>query len=466
MAFGGMPVDRLRDYLRELPSQARALLMAELERALLRGEDVPGGDLLLQEVRSAARESGLPAPRIDQAARLFFRPLEPFLVDDDPARKHPGRVARTSLQPMWDWICRDVMPSEVGRFSIEVGRTLATDRNADCESLVQPVHERLVERVRAMLTEVQNDDRAYRRTIAQIGTPRALEDVHDLLAVLAGREILAAVEGRLPGHVRVLADAQLADVKALLDAALARSRDLLPYLLVLVMGRLASPWQLIRLAVAAAESDDGARVAATPYSLAVTITLADVARMVAELKADLKRGQNVAVISLLKCLHDALRGLRSELDLSPDSPWSRELAAIRSEVSAALTREIDSTPGRVRRLLRPRPPGTANRLDPADVEETEALIELLGACRNYASELAISEVALRAHTELQQFLDTGTQTLLDGLRNGGGNDRQFRQSQIDVAVRFCARVFGQEYAALLGKAAEVAANSERKAAKA
>jgi hypothetical protein len=31
-------------------------------------------------------------------------------------------------------------------------------------------------------------------------------------------------------------------------------------------------------------------------------------------------------------------------------------------------------------------------------------------------------------------------------------------------VRFCAKVFGAEYAALVGKAAEVAANSGRKAA--
>jgi hypothetical protein len=33
-------------------------------------------------------------------------------------------------------------------------------------------------------------------------------------------------------------------------------------------------------------------------------------------------------------------------------------------------------------------------------------------------------------------------------------------------VRFCARAFGQEYAALIGKAAEVAGSAERKKARA
>ena len=97
------------------------------------------------------------------------------------------------------------------------------------------------------------------------------------------------------------------------------------------------------------------------------------------------------------------------------------------------------------------------------------MIDLVGACRNYASELAISEMTLRTFNELQQYLDTGTRSLLDGLRQAGDADRSFRQSQVDAAVRFCGKVFGAEYASLMTKAAEVAANSaasERKAAKA
>jgi hypothetical protein len=185
--------------------------------------------------------------------------------------------------------------------------------------------------------------------------------------------------------------------------------------------------------------------------------------MVGELKTDLRRGGGVPVTSLLKGLHDGARGLRTELDLAVASPWGRRLAAIRTEISSLLKAEIESAPGRVRRLLRPRPaseiaPGSA--LDPGDVADTEALIQLVGACRNYAGELAISEMTTRAHGELPQHLDTGTKTLLEGLRSAGPADRPFRQSQVDAAVRFCAKVFGRDYASLLTKAAEVAAQSK------
>jgi hypothetical protein len=466
MATDGAPVERLRGFLLQLPPEKRAQLIAELEVALLRGDDVPGGDLLLQEVRSSIRETGVRVPRVGPAARLFLRPLEPFLIDDQSAHKHPARIARTALEPIWSWICRDVLPEVGNRFSEAVTRALLENGATTCDHLIRPFQDQAAARIRAMLDESATDDRARRRMIGQIGTPQALDVARDLLAILEGRDILAATGSRLPGHIANLADAQLEQVKGIVDACAASVNGLLPFALILVMGRLASPWQLIRLAVRGADSDDASRIAATPFALAVTITLADIERMVGELKADLKGGRNLAVTSLLKCIHDAVRGARSELDLAVDSPWGRQLAAIRSEVSGALRMEIESTPGRVRRLLRPRPAGKAGavRLDAGDVAETEALIELLAACRHYASELAVREVTLRAFAELEQYLDSGTRTLVEGLRGGDPADRPFRQSQVDAAVRFCGKVFGPQYAAVLGKAAEVAANSERKAA--
>jgi hypothetical protein len=466
MATGGLPVERLRGYLRQLPQASRALLIAELERALMRGDEVPGGDILLQEVRSAARETGEDAERIDQAARLFFRPLEPFLVDGDPEHKHQARIARRALPLLWDWICRDVLAEEAKRYSQAVARLQASD-SLISDGLSRTFQTRVCERIRSMFADVESDDKARRRMISQTGIPMGLETVRDLMAILAGRDLLALLGSRLPVHFQNFAEAQLDEVKAILDACISRQAELLPYALVLVMGRLTAPWQLIRLAVGAADSDDAVRIAGTPYAAAVAMTLADTERMVAELETDLKRGGNFAVISLLKCIHDAVRGVRSELDLAGDSPWGRQLAAIRSAVSDALRMQIESTPGRVRGLLRPRPAGKAaplTQLDPDDVAETEALIELLAACRQYARELAISEVTLRAYTDLQQCLDTGTQSLIDRLRASESQERPFRQSQIDAALRFCGKVFGTEYAALLGKAAEVAANNERKAA--
>jgi hypothetical protein len=200
----------------------------------------------------------------------------------------------------------------------------------------------------------------------------------------------------------------------------------------------------------------------------VNIVLAEQERMVAELREDLRSGQGVAVGALLKTIHDSARGLRTELELPVDSTWGRALAAQRTQISDLLRAEIESMPNRVRRLLRPRPskeirPNSV--LDPNDVADVEALVEFVGICRYFAGELAINEMTQRALSELRQYLDNGTHALLEGLRQAEEGDRSFRQSQVDAAVRFCAKIFGREYAALLGKAAEVAGDTANRAAR-
>jgi hypothetical protein len=74
---------------------------------------------------------------------------------------------------------------------------------------------------------------------------------------------------------------------------------------------------------------------------------------------------------------------------------------------------------------------------------------------------------MRTFSELQQYLDSNTRGLLDALRVASNAERGYRQSQVDAAVRFCSKIFGKEYAALLAKASEVAAHDvERRAVKA
>jgi hypothetical protein len=470
MASDGLPAERLRDYLGQLKPEARALLIAELERGLLRGDDIPGTDLVLQELRRTLRDLQQPPPRIGNPARLFFKPLEPFLVDDGFGHSHPGRIARAALEPLWSWTSRDLMPAEAATFSEEASRALlAQDRNK-AELLAHSIQNLAIQRIEAALAAIEGNDKARRRLGAQIGVPGALEVAGEVLRIFKARDDLAALGRQLPGHFDALADAKLLGVKALLDARIGQTPDIFLHALVLVMSRLAAPWQLVRLATRAAESDKAVRIAATPYAAAVSIVLAEVERLVGELTADLRSGRGVAVVALLKAIHDAARGLRTELDLSVDTAWGRQLAAIRTDISNLLKSEIESMPGRVRRLLRPRPlkeipPGAA--LDLGDVAEVEALIGFVDACRKYASELALNEMTQRAYSELQQYLETGTPTLIDSLRNATGEaNRRFRESQVEAAVRFCAKVFGPDYAAQLARAAEVAAaaNSEPRTA--
>lgn len=458
--------ERLRAYLRELKPGAQALLVAELERGLLLGTAPTGAEIVLAELRRSSREANSKSARFDHPARLFFKPVEPFLVDDVPDHKHRGRIARSALEPMWLWVSNTLMPEDAKIYAERIEHTLTAGDADKAEHQARLFQDRAVRHIGELLDGADQKER--RRVGVQFGTARALEDVQTLRHILVARDGLAMLGSQLPALIDTLAGSTLEGVKAHVNSALTQSSDQFPFALILVMGRLAAPWQLIRLAIKAAGGDDAKRIAETPYAVAVTIVLEEVDRRVRELAADLKSGRGIAVSALLKEVHDALRGLRSEIDMPTELAWGKQLTHIRAEVSKILSGEIELMPGRVRRLIRPRPSkdiAPESVIDADDVAETESLIGFVVACRNYASELAVNEVTVRTFNELQQLLDTGTRTLLDALRGASGGERPFRQSQVDAAVRFCAQVFGKEYASLLAKAAEVASHDhERKVA--
>jgi hypothetical protein len=317
--------------------------------------------------------------------------------------------------------------------------------------------------IEATLVAANNDERVRRRLLVQIGTLHAADDAAILMRALKSRDALATFAAHLPLHISNLADQRLDQAKVLIESTVAFDRETFLPSLLIVLGRLAAPWQLIRLGVKAAGTDVAARVAETPYGVTVTIVLAELDRLVGDLRTDLRSGRGVAIGVLLKTIHDAARGLCTELELPVDSTWGRTLAAQRAHISELLKSEIETVPARVRRLLRARPSTeirTNSKLDADEVAETEALVEFVSNCRNFVGELALNEMTQRTFTELQQYLDSGTRALLDGLRHAGVADRSFRQSQVDAAARFCGKVFGADYAAMLTKAATVAAALE------
>lgn len=320
-----LPLEKLRAYLRELTPEARALLLAELERSAQAGGQLPASDFLLRELRAEAH-TGREANRVATPARLFFAPLEPFVVDDAPERQHRGRISRACLDPIWQWISRDLMPMEAKGYADQIGRVLLTNDKATSERLARAFQDQAIQRIQQALNSVQDDARGRQRLAAQVGTPLALDDLRTLFGVLKARDALNVFASRLPAAIKNLADDQLDNVKALLDSPVGGHPDVFLYALILVMGRLAVPCQLVRLAIKAAETDQAARVAATPYALGVTIVLEEMERIMSVLRADVKAGRFAAVGGLLKDIHDAARMLRTEMDLSGDSPWARRCA--------------------------------------------------------------------------------------------------------------------------------------------
>jgi hypothetical protein len=149
--------------------------------------------------------------------------------------------------------------------------------------------------------------------LQQIGTPRAGDELAALKCALKGRDVLAFLSAWLPLQIGNLSSDQLDECKALIDSAAARDGELFLYALLTVMNRMTAPWQLIRLGVKAAGSDTAARVAETNYGAAVNIVLAELERMVAELRVGICR-YFAGELAINEMTQRALTELRQYLD--------------------------------------------------------------------------------------------------------------------------------------------------------
>jgi hypothetical protein len=445
--------------------------MREFERAIERGQDVAVATLVLQQLRMVVRttdeeptETQAPPPaRVEDVARILFRPLQPFLVDGNVPMR-PGQIKRSSLTPVWQWVTRDGAPDQANEFE-KVLSGLSADA-ALPEAAVRRLQLAVAD---AIFRVTSPSEGADQRTLARIGAPNVIEDLVPIGSVLQAREALDGMGGRLPMSIRSFAGEQIESTFEAMNIPTLQTPQLLPFALSLLTQRLAAPWQVIRIAIRMAASDDEVRVAATPYGMAVTIALHDLFCLAVILRTDVRRGHFGKVPDNLKALHDGVRGLRTELDLRQDSNWGKQLASIRAEISSTLQSEMDTVPGRVRRILRQRSDKdilAGARIDTSEVDDTAALIDFVAVCRTYASELAINEVTLRTYSDLQQYVEKATEALVQSLRAGDVRARSYREMQANAAVRFCEVLFGREYASLMSRAVENAVTAERKSSRA
>ena len=344
------PVESLKGYLRQLSPQTRSRLLAEVERLRQSGEDVPGGDLLLGELRAEFRQDGRAFERLDQPARHFFRPLEPYLTDRASERANAGQISRSSLPAIWDWIGRDLMASMVRAYLSDMKQFIATGRQHEIDMATQVFQNKAVKYLEGALRSASSLEQARARLVAYGAAKAGLDDLTKMLRALRARDALTQFARALPARIDKLDGARLDKTKAALDAFAADNGEAIPFAIILVGQRLAAPWQLIRLATKAVETKDAAAIAATPYAMAVGMVLDQLEDQAEVLYAALKDEHLPRAKELLTGIYDVEHQLGVRIDFGT-SPWGRQLDTIMARVERYLNTEMTTLPSGLRHVL-------------------------------------------------------------------------------------------------------------------
>jgi hypothetical protein len=339
--------DRLSEFLQKLTPLSRSCLLSELERLELCGIDIPGSSDILAKLRAEFRKDESTQSRAGSPSRHFFMPLEPFLIDSAPEHANPGRISRSSLVPVWEWICRDLLPTMARDYNKAIGDLDATNNSKELLKIASAFQTKIVKVLENTLASSNSAELARAKLAQYTASRTAFDDMVKMLHVLRARDALVKFNARLPERISKFDNGQVARITPLLDSLRKANADAVPFALTLVAKRLKTYWQLIRLATKAAASKNAADIAITPYAIAVTMALDQFDDRRTALRIALKHNRVLVAKELLTEIYDTEYALQVRIDEFEQSNWGLRLRQIMDGIAALVEAEVSRFPEEV-----------------------------------------------------------------------------------------------------------------------
>src|SRR5712691_11271917 len=229
MTQTGPATDRIQNYLRQLTPQARARLLAEVERLRMCGDDTPGIQGMRAELRKEFGKESQSPDRPDPAARHFFRPLEPFLLGRAPEQARDGRISRASLTSIWDLIRNDLMQSAATAFADEIKRFVAGNKQHEAAQATRTFQSKALKYLEGVLASAHGTEQTRARLAFYTSLRGTFGDLLKMLCVLKARDALAEFDKGLPAKIGDFVGGPFDNTRTALDALAARHGDALPF---------------------------------------------------------------------------------------------------------------------------------------------------------------------------------------------------------------------------------------------
>ncbi len=459
MPEAGLLTSKVRAYMEQLSPAARAMLVRSLRSAPSDG-DVPS-DLILAAVEGLeiADETALVAgthhvaqgePWSDRLERAFLTPLAPFLCDDDAGTAFTGRIPRAHVSVLWTWIRRDVA-------SDAWERALAADpldADADAAPIARKFRREAVPKIVEVLRDTASDPKPRQKLTGHLGGENVYRTLLDVSYVLQNESAFANVFGQLPTNVTSFDVAEPSRIAEIVRASIEQVQMTPEWIAAAILTRTNNPVVVAQLACRLAGTTDARLVASSRFSPLVDIVIARL-----ELHAALAGARGSDPTSRNRFLadlcgyHELAKTFELVFPVESVSAWFRRLGAARGTMSEAVSRRIETAPGLVRRALRVETSvdGYAGRFDLDAYEDAEFAVRAAIEARLAADTLAVNELVVRTRKQLEQTLEVVSGKLMNDLKTSQVRDRSQLVDAVDGAIRLCALVFGEDYAAVMRK---------------
>ncbi|MGX4801489.1 hypothetical protein [Bradyrhizobium guangdongense] len=344
-------IDQLSEFLQKLTPLSRSCLLSELERLELCGIDMPGSAEIQAKLRAEFRKDGSTQARATNPSRYFFAPLELLLIDGAPEHANAGRISRNTLTPIWEWICRDLLPTMARDYIKAINDQVTANNPKEALKIATTFQVKVLKVLENTFASAESTELARGKLAQYTASRTAFNDVKKMQQVLRAGDALSKFNEKLPATIAKFDDAQVAQITARLDAFRKAHAEAVPFALTLVARRLKTSWQLVRLATKAAPSKSAADVAATPYAGVVHMVLDRLDDKRLALRIALRNNRVLIARDLLTDIYDTEYALKVRIDGIEQCEWGVRLQQLMDAIAALVSAEVSRFPANVGHIL-------------------------------------------------------------------------------------------------------------------
>ena len=394
-------------------------------------EDDPKSQALLDVFARLERQCVEPAG--DKAKIYVLDPLRPLTGDPDNTPPSRYRFSPKWLGLLWSWLGGEVAQAEINQAK--------ASREPPASSYWYTVRKEIAEKLEEALTKAERVPKDMTALTKRFGKG-AKEWLGDVASLLRHSETMAEAMREYPADIREF-DGPLAELTAERHAELEESSpDAARWLLILIMARMQSPWQIFRAVKIIGKRDDDLMVQSTHLAAAGDAVLEDVSYYAGRLKSppgDLPEAK--VLCETLERYVGYSVGMAREFGIRKDGRWGRKLFSMRANASSNLEKVLEKTPIALGSGLPEPIKGRGGRLvpaqlpDPAHIDRAEGLLFLLGASKEYADQAAVASLRNRLAEQCLDRLERAGSALLQLVKAETGQARIAASDGLEVTAR-------------------------------
>jgi len=451
----------LSGFLGRLPDRVAARLAKAVEVDRLIGGNALPHEEILRALRPQLRTVPDKA-RTQTPQRFFCHPFEDLLVSPDRSAKQKGRIARSTIEPVWNWLAIDLMATRHRQITEALREAILHDRESEKDERSAELWSECSAALKKELTTEKQ--RAF--AAKKLGGIAAVEDAAEMALLLgAGREI-AQLQSQLPKPILALNEDDSRFLRETFDQLSETLPDVACYVPLIVLGRHERPWEVLHLVGILGRKMTDTVIANTDLGITGELLFSDLDEYARKIQAARPADFDPeALVTNLAAFSELSSGIVKELGIRRDGKWGQRLAKDRGMVSEALETLLERAPKEILAALPiakmgafgkgPKPLDLSRQADPDRVAKAMRYADLIVHSKPFSVAAAFSARLKETVDELSEVLRTYAEDLLKELRAGPSETRPHMEEHWTLLLSLCALILGEQETDLLRRRAKV-----------